>query len=84
MTTAQRELLRWIADGEPLHWVHPVTPTGKALLGDGARQAIADRTVHACLRAGWLRVRISSDYFQPVELTESGRHVLATAGRSRK
>ncbi len=84
MTTAQRELLRRIADGEDLHWVHPATATGRALLGDGARQAIADRTVHACLRAGWLRVRISSDYFQPVELTDSGRDMLATKGRSRK
>jgi hypothetical protein len=78
MTTAQRELLRRIADGEDLHWVHPATATGRALLGDGARKA------HACLRAGWLRVRISSDYLQPVELTESGRHMLATTGQSRK
>ena len=77
MTSAQRELLQRVADGEPLYWVHPATPTGEALLGDGTRKAISDRTVLSCVRAGWLRVQISPDYFQRVELTESGKRMLA-------
>ena len=79
MTAAQRELLQRVAHGEPLHWVHPATPTGSALFGDAFRRPIPDRTVHACIRHGWLKVAISTAYFQPVHLTDAGQRALALA-----
>jgi predicted deacylase len=76
MTAAQRELLDRIASGKALFWVHPFTPTGDALLDSDTRKRIQDRTVHTCIREGWLKVQVSRDYFQPIALTEKGSRQL--------
>ena len=76
MTKAQRDLLERVAGGEALHWVHPATPTGKALLEDDFRPHITDRTVAVCLRQGWLKVHMTGAYFNPVTLTDKGQKAL--------
>jgi hypothetical protein len=76
MTPAERELLERLLAGERLDWVHPLHYIGVALDGGVSRPAISQRTVHACIRLGWVEAQICREYFQPVMLTEKGRLAL--------